>query len=217
MKRVFYTGVLFVLLACSQLWGQTKVTKAFLYCPQRLLPALSEEQRKDLVDLYMHHATTKATITNAFGGQSTLQLLGNTYAKVNLDAYTELQLKVLEADKDDNPTVVAIVYTSLLVPNQSVVRVYNARWEEVSNSAVLQLPETHLFFKPSKTSLQEIKEALTERGVLTYRATFTEEINRLQVRLTCFDDSIAQKRYHQVRAQLLPQGLMLMWDGKTFK
>jgi hypothetical protein len=101
--------------------------------PANLIPSVSLEMRKDLIDFIQNGKT--AVMPSIFGGQVTLKELSESYALLQTSDKASLQLKVLRID--DSTRILAVVHTVAAPLRDSRVQFYTTFWKPFSG---MQMP-----------------------------------------------------------------------------
>lgn len=215
IRRILSLSFLLLFLSKSA-YGQLTAKEAFMHLPQEVVPTLDETMKKSLLETYSQEGRKAVSVVkNSLGGSMQLKDLSFSYLQMLLDPMVELQLKVFPGTNHE--PLICVIMTSLVVPQQSVVKFYDGRWREVPGSGRFALPSPTEFLKDPKQGEQTlVKSALAECGLMTYRATLHPQDNTLTLRLTCFDDKIAQKKFAHIRPLFDPKGLSMEWKEDHF-
>jgi|GEM_PF-5624862 len=122
MKKTFA----FWLLICSfSLSYSQKITPFFTSAPDEIIGAISQNQRKDLVDYYQAGKT--ATITNTLNGKSQLVKLSDDFVALKTSSAGSLEIKMLPIN--DTTYIFATIHTVCGEMCDSRISFYNSSWK----------------------------------------------------------------------------------------
>ena len=216
-----------IILTLVLLWGifpstyihaQGHARGAFLESPDYVIPSLNTNTKKDLIDIYeaaQKEGKAPQSVTNLFGGSSVVTSLSDTAIAIQLDDATSVQIKLLPMI--NNSFLICMVSTSLVTPKQSVVRFFGQDWKDIDGTGLFSLPPTEAFLvSPDDIHQTRVKTLLAERGVLTHEVICDPHNPEIRVRLTIFDDSVAQVSFAELSKLFKEDGITMRWDGAKF-
>lgn len=200
---------------------QTNVREWFTDAPEQVLPSLGDVERADILknyDIRRDADVQPVSTKNLLGAEVTVISLTDSYIHLRMDSVTELQMKVLPRS-GRRGDVLAMVLTSLLDPEQSVIAFYDKKWERIPMEHLMQLPETEDYFAaPEALERRDVKNALVESGRLAYKIIFDPIQPIMVIRMTTFSDTLAQTRYSCMSELLKEEGVSYEWNPrKGFK
>jgi hypothetical protein len=105
----------------------------FTQMPANLLPSISLEMRKDLIDFYQNGKT--AVMPSGFGGQVVLKEMSDDYVCLQTSDRASLQIKVMRVN--DSLRVIAVTHTVAAPLRDSRVQFYTTLWKPY---AEMQMP-----------------------------------------------------------------------------
>jgi hypothetical protein len=120
------------LLSVASVQAQS-VSHYFVQMPGNLIPAVSIDARKDLIDFLKNGKT--AAMPSAFGGQVILKELSEDYLLLQTSEKSDLQLKILHVN--DSLRVLAVVHSVSAPLKDSYIRFYTTTWQPCGD---LQMP-----------------------------------------------------------------------------
>lgn len=124
MKSLLLALSLFSLTATAQ-----SVAFYFTQMPAELIPGISIDTRKDLLDFSKNGKLS--VMPAAFGGKVQLKTLMDDYLLLQTSENADLQLKILQPN--DSLRVLALVHTAAAPLRDSRVKFYNTSWKLLSN------------------------------------------------------------------------------------
>ena len=127
------TFCLFLICQLVGVQAQT-VSGVFLELPQRFLPELSMETKRDLIEFYRNG--NLAVMPSVFGGKVTLEKLSADYLKIKTSERSHVQLKLLR--DTDSTECLALVQTATGVLNDSRVQFLDLQYKPLNS---IKLPK----------------------------------------------------------------------------
>lgn len=104
----------------------------FFQMPANLIPTVSLETRKDLVDFFKNGKT--AVMPTAMGGEVVLKELSEDYLLLKTSESSDIQLKMLQVN--DTLHILALVHTVAAPMKDSRIVFYSTTWEPLGNIAL---------------------------------------------------------------------------------
>ena len=193
----------------------------FLSAPDSLTPHFDARLKGLLLEQYTLRVTGRSAepVRNLFGGESSIESLSDTRLLIRIDDRSLFELKVIRTKKRREP-VIGMLYTHLESPAVSVFAFYSpaSDWERIPTRSIIDLPEPRDFLlTPDLMEDVEVKNALVERGLWLYSATFAEgDEETLRLTPTTFTEEIAQKQYPGMASKLRPS-LLYEWNRSVFR
>ena len=160
----------------------------FTAAPDRLLPLLTRENRLDCVDF--RASKMKATVKNRFGENSTLEVLTERYARLQLTQASRVEMKLLLNDTD---SVVCFVHTLFSPTGESKIAFYDTRWHPLVLKKYMKMPEIKEFIRDN-VSHKEVRKVLQKAGVPLLSASLDEDSDTLTLRLHLDDGNPELKK-----------------------
>jgi len=129
MKK--YKHILFflsLLTAFSTATAQS-ISHYFVQMPEKLIPTVKVETRKDLVDFFKNGKS--AIMPAAIGGEVILKEMSEDYLLLQTSESADIQLKLLQVN--DSLRVIAVVTTVAAPLRNSLIQFYSTLWEPILN------------------------------------------------------------------------------------
>ncbi|MDD4921304.1 MAG: DUF3256 family protein [Bacteroidales bacterium] len=101
------------------------VAHYFVQIPAELMPTVSVDTRKDLVDFYNNGKS--AAMPSAFGKEVVLKELSSDYLLFQTSEKSNIQLKILQVS--DTVRIIALVHTVAAPLKDSRIRFYTTTWK----------------------------------------------------------------------------------------
>lgn len=148
------TFCLFLICQLVGVQAQT-VSGVFLQLPQRFLPELSLETKRDLIEFYRNG--NLAVMPSVFGGKVTLEKLSADYLKLKTSERSHLQLKLLR--KTDSTECLVLVQTATGILNDSRMQFMDLQFKPLNT---IRLPGIlkEDFLNVSGMSVQEKEQCI---------------------------------------------------------
>lgn len=105
------------------------VAHYFTQMPAELIPGISIDTRKDLIDFFKNGKL--AVMPAAFGGKVQLMTLENDFLMLQTSESADLQIKMLRPN--DSLRVLAVVHTAAAPLKDSRVRFYDTSWKPMTD------------------------------------------------------------------------------------
>lgn len=154
MKHFFLALSLFTLTAAAQ-----PVAHYFTLMPAELIPGITIETRKDLIDFSKNGKLS--VMPAAFGGKVQLKTLDEDYLLLKTSENADLQIKILRPS--DSLRILAVVRTAAAPLRDSRVKFYDTSWKRLTN---WKLPTFTLldFIDTGKAQALGLTDRLNEIG-----------------------------------------------------
>lgn len=213
--RTIVISLLLLLFSVGATAQSVDVRAAFLESPDYVIPALGQAQKQDLMQSVVDGKSSGEAVQNIYGGDSRVLEMTKDYLHIALDSLTDLQIKLLPLV--NNTSLICMVATSTIAPQQSVVLFYDAVWQQIPSADLFVIPELQAFLlHPSQPLSPDVKTALTEIGNLNYHVQFEPNLPQATVRITSFDAVEMQRQHPDVKQFLRPDGVRLTWEKSRF-
>lgn len=122
-KSMRFLLFLFLLSGFSGVKAQS-IAHYFTQMPANLIPAVSVDTRKDLVDFFKN--SKSAVMPSAFGGQVVLKELTDDYLLLETSENADMQLKLLQVN--DTLRVIALIHSVAAPLKDSRIQFYTTLW-----------------------------------------------------------------------------------------
>ncbi|MDD3907500.1 MAG: DUF3256 family protein [Bacteroidales bacterium] len=132
-KHLRFLLIFCLLFGMSGMKAQT-ISYYFIKMPVNLIPTVSVDTRRDLVDFYDNGKS--AVMPSAFGSEVVLKEMSEDYLLLQTSANADLQLKLLQVN--DSLRVIALVQTVVAPLKDSRISFYSTTWQPISK---LELPQ----------------------------------------------------------------------------
>ena len=131
--------ILMLALALPQNGIARNIRDLFTAMPESLMPILSENARKDLMDIY--ESGMRASLQNEWNGRTTLLKMSDNHIQLQEDSegVVKTDLLMLTGKKD---TIVCMVRTLCIPEQDSELLFYNTNWQQLNTKQYLSdLPQ----------------------------------------------------------------------------
>lgn len=201
-----------VTLSVVAMAQSSDMRQMFLSMPQKVLPVLTEEIRAQLISNFdkKQKGEIPSEVRNQFYGHSEITKLTDDFVAVKLDTQTNLEIRKLSQSR--KKYLIGLIYTSKIVPEQSVLVIYDQEWNRIEEEKYFKHPELADFFSdPSLLQLNSIKQVLGAIGALSFRYSWVEGSDILRIEMTNFEEPMAQSLYPDASKWLKPSGILYKW------
>lgn len=146
------------------------ISSLFGEMPNYILPYLSTNNRKDLVDLFQAGKTP--TIENLLKGTTRLRTLKSDFLELQLNQSSSAQLKLLRLN--DTTEVIILIKTVCGSACESRISSYDTKWKPLDNATLLPtLSAKDFILKP------ENEDAIRALNIAFISYTFNEKSSNL--------------------------------------
>ena len=195
-------------LACTLSAQDITVKQMWLSQPDSIIPYLTEQTRKQLVD-----STAKGEmqeVTNLFSEDTKLTALTADYLSVNLSASSKLTMKLLPTE--DNNHLLCMVQTYMGPLPDSRITLYDSKWQKIAGNFVPEFTVDSFLARTDSIDDEEWHQArqLIETRLISYALSATD--NSLKV--SCSPILLSSEQ--QTLIDKLLRTRLLVWDGKRF-
>jgi hypothetical protein len=175
MKAFRTFGIVLCLLLSVQFSGAQSVALSFTTMPTSLIPEVSVETRKDLVDFIRNGKV--AVMPSAFGGKVTLLVLTDDYLRLHTSDMGETQIKKISLN--DTTSILIVVQTVGDSLKDSRMKVFDAGWKPVSGYALPKLVQDDFldFPKAGQLGVKDLFHKIPSRLFVSWM--FESGSNRL--------------------------------------
>lgn len=204
MRKVLL--ILCVLCAVRPAGGRT-MKDFFIAMPDRLLPLLTQENRLDCVDFVA--SKMNATVKNRFGENTTLEVLTDRYARLQLTPVSRVEMRLLFSGSD---TVVCMVHTLQSVAAESKLAFYDTRWRPLAANRYVRLPGVKDFIR-RKAQPAVVREVMQKVELPLLSVALDESSDTLKLRLGMDGGNVELKK--ELTPLVVPE-LIYVWQGGRF-
>ncbi|MCK9310893.1 MAG: DUF3256 family protein [Bacteroidales bacterium] len=133
-KHLLFLFLFYLLSEMSGVKAQT-ISYYFIKMPVNLIPSVSIDTRRDLVDFYNNGKS--AVMPSAFGTEVVLKDMSENYLLLQTSENAEMQLKLLQVN--DTLQVLALIHTVAAPLKDSRISFYSTTWQPLSKLEMPQL------------------------------------------------------------------------------
>lgn len=204
MKRLKFLVIIFALF-CGHAGAQNLRT-LFVEMPDTLLPLLTTNDRKDLIDFWDARMTTP--VTNRLDGKSRITALTDDFLSLNLTGSSSMQIKRLPCSEGGD-TLLCVINTVGGKVSNSRLRIFDNSWREV-DVCYFERPAIKDFFTPSDS----VAEALDICDIYLVRLSLSAGNDTLRAYYT-----MPHYMTRADSARIAPQlrTLYYRWTGRRFE
>lgn len=203
MKKLIVLTLFFAVL-CVNAQAQSLRT-LFVEMPDTLLPLLTTNDRKDLIDFW--DARMKNSVTNRLDGKSRLTVLSDDYLSIILSRSSSMQIKMLSCEGGD--TLLCVVNSVNAEACDSRIHFYNNRWQRVDGN-LFAMPEIADFFVQSDS----VADLIRMSDIYLVSLNLSSKSDTLRADYT-MPQYMTRADSSRVAAQL--RTLYYRWTGKRFE
>lgn len=196
-----------LLLSSIAIYGRRPVDTYFVTAPKQLLPQLSENNRKDLIDLF--DAGQESRIRHPLGGTVEIISLDDRQITVQLSSASSLQIALLPVA--DTTGIIAVIENVSLPARDSRLSFYDTQWQPIPTERVFTAPTPETFM--DKGSKRERRQAAGLVDLLP--VTYTIEGNTLLASET-LKEYLPDEIYDRIGPLLREKPVAYRWTGKRF-
>lgn len=204
MKRVSIAFIVFMVLVCGRVEAQDLRT-LFVEMPDTLLPLLTANDRRDMIDFRDAGMTTP--VSNRLDGKSRITALTDDYLSLELSRSSSMQIKMINCVGGD--TLLCVVNTVAAEACDSRIHFYNTRWERV-DGPYFTMPSIADFFHPSDS----VAKALDICDIYLVKLSLSPDSDSLKADYT-MPQYMSQSDSARVASQL--RTLRYHWTGRRFE
>lgn len=201
MRKTF---TLFTLLFALSLLPTAAVAQRiaayFVTTPNEVLPTLSTNRRKDMVDFARSGKFNY--VENELGGESRLTHLTENSIAIELSSASTLQMQLLQTT--DSATLIAIVHTLCAPACTSTLALYDINWHPQPIASYMELP-TVAQFVTDTVAANRVDVMLSSYQVSADTLTITPQLEAY----------LPVEMYEEVAPHL--QSLTYLWTGDRFE
>ncbi len=204
MKKMSFLVILFALF-----YGRAEAQSLrdlFIEMPDTLLPLLTTNDRRDLIDFWDARMSTE--VTNRLDGKSRITMLADDFLALRLTHSSSMQIKMLSAEGGD--TLLCVINTVGAETSDSRICFYDSRWHSVAASRYFEQPSISDFFLPSDS----VADVLDLCDIYLVRLSLAPESDSLRADYT-MPAFMTRGDSARVAPQLRP--LHYRWTGRRFE
>jgi hypothetical protein len=151
--------------------AQDMMKARFVAMPDSLLPLMTKVNREDCVDFL--ESQMQAKVKNRFGGQTEMTALTQDYLRIEMTAYSTVEMKLLPMN---DSTVVTCVVTTVDGPApDSQIRFYDAQWQELPTERYLVMPVEDAFYQPLDTLTDDNVRIRSKADIYLVKASLSPD------------------------------------------
>ena len=203
MKKLNFLVILAALF-CARAEAQS-LRDLFVEMPDTLLPLLTTNDRRDLIDFW--DARMSIEVTNRLDGKSRITALTDDFMALRLTHSSSMQIKMLTAEGGD--TLLCVINTVGGVASDSRIRFYDNRWHN-ADAHYFEKPSISDFFIPSDS----VADALDVCDIYLVQLSLAPESDSLRADYTM---PAYMTRGDSARVAPLLRPLHYRWTGKRFE
>lgn len=201
-----------ILLLCligSVTLSAQPVVNEFIRIGDKLLPSLTVEQRKDLVDFFL--ADKKANTKSLLGDAVQITQMTDSTLTVQLSESGRMQIVMLPTD---STYIDLLIFSSEGKMPQSRLSFYNRKGETIEKNKLFPTLTIRDFVQ-SDTSKETVDQILKEVGVYFIELSFDPETRLLGASLS-IEPNQEEGTPHPSLALIRKNPLTFRWDGVRF-
>ena len=205
MKRHIITLLLALFCGIGQA-DNRNIGTWFVAMPDSLLPLLSVNDRKDLLDL--HDAGRQSGISAHWGDNVAIESIDNDQLTLKLNPSSVLQIATLRTA--DTIRVIAVIHTVKLPAADSRICFYDTNWNRLTNP-MFSTPQVRDFITGNKKVQSSIVRLIGEIFPCRHeiRNGYLYAYQELQ-------DFLPRETYSEIKESLKSE-ISYKWNGKSFK
>ena len=201
--------ILFTLLLLTSIttYGRRPIDSYFVTAPKQLLPHLSENSRKDLIDL--HDAGHESRVKHPLGGTVEIISLDDRQITVQLSSASSLQIALLPVA--DTTGIIAVIENVSLPARDSRLSFYDTQWQPIPTERVFTAPTPETFLSKGSKKEKRLAAGLIDLLPLSY----TIEGDTLLARES-LQEYLPEEVYNRIASLLGKEPVTYTWNGKRF-
>jgi hypothetical protein len=209
MRKAFFILFLaaFALNASAQY-----IAPFFTTMPNDILPYLSVNNRKDLIDLF--NAGKTAKVENLLKGETTLKALDENYIKLQLNASAVAEMKLLPLN--DTAKIIAVIKTVSGKAADSQIQFFTSSWQKISIAELLPKITLNDFINKQALATNQDSTALQTLDIAFISFSFSKDSDELTVSLDT-ENYLSKEDYKRVAPLLYPTFKLKWANGKFTK
>ena len=211
MRKLFFSVLAFFSL--FGLYAQDAAS-VFIDMPRNKIMLLTDDNRKDMVDLFLHGGKERAKTANVFGGESALTELTPDYLRLQLTAQNRLELKLLPSS--DGGKVIAVVRTACAPVCDSRIEFYSLAWEPLNIDSLMPVLRFELFLNDKERGSEARQNALAALDASFFKYELNTQNTNLNVTFTT-PGLLGKEERKQLEPYLSTQPLILQWTAEGFQ
>ncbi len=199
------------LLSCLALQAQ-KAADLFLSMPRYLFPALTYNNKADMVDFVDNGM--RAEVKNVFDAQAVMTRKNDTYISVKTSAAGRMEMKVLPLN--DSTSVICLVRTVCPAACLSSMRFFTTAWQELPVTDFFEMPDASAFVLSSDSAF--VADSLASSSMADidlYEFSLSPDDNTLSIKSNILDYATREEA-GKLRRWLKPGGITFRWSDGRF-
>lgn len=213
MGKVRFLSVIF-LLSVSMMVHAQSMRALWLSMPDSILPYISKDQRKEMIDLADN--SSKTEVNNLLNGKSVIDSVTDRYLAATVSGSFRIQMRLLPSS--DGDSLLCVVRTFLAPEPESELRFYTRQWTEVpmrrcfENGRSLQELASSLLVRPDSMPESRFAELRKLIDPIMVSATLSPDNDSIDISLSL--PLLSNDERRQINTIVLQR--KLNWNGTTF-
>ena len=187
------------------------VATYFTQMPAELIPGVTVDTRKDLIDFYKNGKLS--VMPAAFGGKVQLKTLETDYLLLQTSDAANLQIKVLSLN--DSSRILVLVHTVAGPLKDSRVKFYDTSWKPLKNISLPSFSVTD-FIDSKKASSLGLSDRLNEIGPRLFVAIVFRPGENVFVATSSLKADL-EKAQSETLGALIRDSVVYRWNNHTFQ
>ena len=209
MRKIFL--FITILLTTLTLRAQD-IASLFVEMPRDILFVLTDNNRKDMVDLYVNGK--EAEVLNAMRGDSKLIQLNENYIKLQLTTQNTVEIKLLPLI--NKTQIICVVQTACAPVCDSQISFYTTQWEPIENKGLVKPFTFQDFLNTTGIDTEKRKNALTSLDTHFFRYQLSPDDNNLSIFYTA-PEYLGIEERKAIEPYLTQKPLVQHWNNTRFQ
>lgn len=213
--KTLITTIVSLTMCFTAAFAQKNITNVLDNMPTELLPYISESQKHELGKFTIDNDTVK--IKNQLNGSSTVTIINDDFAKVDLSEAVHMQIKLLPVN--DTTKIICLVRTIKIPLPESDVSFYTTEWKRINSQ--FGLPDINdedamldaMTQRPDSMSLEQFNKLRNIIEPITISADIPAGNDMIIFNINVPFTTKEEK--NDVEAIIRQK--CFKWDGKSFK
>jgi len=215
MSKTKTIAIIALSLLCATTQAQTTtMSEVFKQMPDSLLPALSHNNRLDMIDFI--DSKMEANVKNNFDEQSQLAILTDRFLHLDISQSSWVEMRLLKPSAtlpDSSDAVVCMVQTFGGEEGESTVEFFTAKWKRLALPDPIAPTLQCLTVRPDTMN----NERYAELTALTDHLMAVAKLSQSEETLTLNGSAAMLSAEDRQKVKPIMQEKVLNWDGEKFK
>ncbi len=200
-NKLFYLILFFASLLCYDKTKARPIKDLFLEMPQHVMPLLSQEIKKELVNHYTLQAPSVGH--NRLGGSAYLDTITDNLLIIRPTEKSQIELQRLISEKGD--TILAMIHSVMTPQADSEICFYNTSWTPIDKVPYRFTPPTlKSFYHPDSTANVTLQDV--ENYLIPYFISYSfSPMSPDSILATLSYDHLPQEWYNKINPVIHPQ------------